>query len=130
MDIPMDLKTLGLLLAILFFLISLLVNLFQYRTCKGRVNRLLNSEGAVLHFLMGLHTTLGKLESACTFEMEEASSPKEIGRSVRMARNQIQSTIAEIQKNLRSFREYRREEKADEKHKKHMEKLRKKRLGK
>lgn len=130
MEIPMDLKTLGLLLAILFFLISLLVNLLQYRHCKGRVNRLLNSEGSVLHFLMGLHTTLGKLESVCTFEMEEASSPQEIGRSVRMARNQIQSTIAEIQKNLRSFREYRRKEKADEKHKKHMEKLRKKRLGK
>lgn len=130
MEIPMDPKTLALLVAILLFLISLLLNLLQRRYAKNRTDRLLNQEESVRNFLTGLDNSLGKLESACTFEMEGASSPKEIGRSIHITRNQIQSTISDIEKELRSFRQYRRKEKATEKHAKHLDKMRKKRLGK
>lgn len=130
MEFPMDPKTFALLVAILFFFISLLVNLLQRRYSKSRIDRLLNQGESALNSLTGLHTALGKLESACTLELDGTSSPQELGRSIRIARNQIQSTMADIQKNLRSFRQYRQKEKARERHQKRLEKLRKKRLGK
>jgi len=130
MEIPMDPKTLGILAAVLLFLISVLVNLLQRRYYKSRTDRLLNKEESHLNFLSGLYSALGKLESACTFEMDLASSPKEIGRSIHIARNQIKSSIADIENNLRSFRQYRRKEKAREEHQKRLDMMRKKRLGK
>jgi hypothetical protein len=130
MEFPMDPKTFALLVAILFFFISLLVNLLQRRYSKSRIDRLLNQGESALNSLTGLDTALGKLESACTLELDGTSSPKELGRSIRIARNQIQSTMADIQKNLRSFRQYRQKEKARERHQKRLEKLRKKRLEK
>ena len=130
MEIPMDPEILALLVAILFFLTSLLINLFQRRYAKRRTDRLLNKEESVLNFLNGLDTSLGKLESTCTFEMEGTSSPKEIGRSIHIVRNQIKSTVSDIENNLRSFRQYRRKQKAREKHQKHLAEVRKKRLGK
>jgi hypothetical protein len=130
MEFPMDPKTFALLVAILFFFISLLVNLLQRRYAKSRIDRLLNQGESALNSLTGLHTALGKLESTCTLELDGTSSPKELGRSIRITRNQIQSTMADIQKNLRSFRQYRQKEKTRERHQKRLEKLRKKRLGK
>lgn len=130
MEIPMDPKTLAILVAILFFLISLLVNLVQRRYYKGRIDRLIHKEESLLNFLIGLHESLGKLESACTFEMESASSPREIGRSIHIARNQIKTSIADAENSLRSFREYRRKKKERENYQKRLEKTRKKRLGK
>jgi hypothetical protein len=130
MDINMDIKTIGILVLILLFLISFLINLLQHRYHKNRIDRLLRGGESQLNFLDGLHGSLGKLESACTFEMDIAKSPKDIGKSIHIARNQITSSISDLEKNLRSFRGYRRKEKAREKHWKRVEKVRKKRLGK
>jgi hypothetical protein len=63
------------------------------------------------------------LERDCTLELDGASSPKEVGKAIHVARNEIQSTTADLEKHLRSFREYRRKEKAREKQRKRVEKL-------
>jgi len=74
MDIPMEPKIFGLLIAILFFLISFLVNLLQRRYSKTRFYRMLTKEESVVNFLEGLHKYLGKLEHTCTLELHGASS--------------------------------------------------------
>jgi hypothetical protein len=125
MDIPIEieLKQFGLLVAILFFLISFLVNLLQRRYLKTRLDRMLKKEESVLNFLGEIHKYLGKLEHACTLEMHGATSPEKLGKAIYVARNKIQSTLADLEDHLRSFRQYRRKEKAQEKQKKRMEKL-------
>ena len=123
MDILMYLKTYGLQLAILLFLISFLVNLLQRRYSRARLNRMLGQEESIIDFLGGMHRYLGKVERDCTLEMHGASSPQEIGKAIHTARNEIQSTMAEMETHLRSFREYRRKMKVREKQKKRMEKL-------
>jgi hypothetical protein len=122
MAIPMEPKTLGLLLAILFFLISLLVNLLQRRTSKTRLDRILTKEESIVNFLEGMHKNLGKLEYACTFEVAGESSPQQVGKAIHRARGEIKSTIADMEEHLRSFRQYRRKEKAREKRRKELEK--------
>ncbi len=124
----MDPMTLALLVAILFFLTSLLMNLLQRRFYKRRTSRFLQKEESLLHSLDGLYTSLGKIESACTFEMELETSLKDIGRSIHIARNHIKSSIADIEKNLHSFREYRIKEKEREKKRMRLE-MRKKKQG-
>lgn len=116
--IPMEPKTLGLLVAILFFLVSLLVNLLQRRYSKTRLDRMLAKEESVLNFLGETHNYLGKLERACTFELHGKSSPQEVGKAIHVTRNQIESTMADMVEHLRSFRQYRTKEKAQEKQKK------------
>jgi len=125
MDIPIEieLKQFGLLVAILFFLVSFLVNLLQRRYSKTRLDRMLKKEESVVNSLGGIHKYLGKLEHACTLELHGATSPKKLGKAIYVARNKIQSTIADMEDHLRSFRQYRRKEKAQEKQKKRMEKL-------
>jgi sensor histidine kinase YesM len=125
MDIPIEiqLKEFGLLVAILFFLISFLVNLLQRRYSKTRLDRMLKKEESVVNVLGGIHKYLGKLEHACTLELHGATSPEKLGKAIYVARNKIQSTIADMEDHLRSFRQYRRKEKAQEKQKKRMEKL-------
>lgn len=125
MNIPIGLepKQFGLLVAILFFLISFLVNLLQRRYSKTRLDRMLKKEESVVNVLGGIHKYLGKLEHACTLELHGATSPEKLGKAIYVARNKIQSTIADMEDHLRSFRQYRRKEKAQEKQKKRMEKL-------
>jgi len=125
MDIPieLELKQFGLLVAILFFFISFLVNLLQRRYSKTRLDRMLKKEESVVNFLGEIHKYLGKLEHACTFELHGATSPEKLGKAIYVARNKIQSTLADMEDHLRSFRQYRRKEKAQEKQKKRMEKL-------
>ncbi len=118
----MEPKTFGLLVAILFFLISFLVNLLQRRYSKTRLNRMLTKEESVLNFLVEIDKYLGKLERACTLELHGASSPQRVGKAIYVARNKIESTIAGMEEHLRSFRQYRRKEKAQEKQKKRLEK--------
>ena len=130
MQIPMDPKTLAILVATLLFLLSLLINLIQRRRHRSQIERLLKREEGTLNFLNGVDATLGKLESACTYELDLARSPQDLGKSIRGVRNQIKLSTSDIEKNLRSFRAYRRKEKAREKHRKQLEKIRKKRLGK
>lgn len=122
MDIPIEPKTFGLLVAILFFLVSLLVNLLQRRYAKTRLGRMLRKEEAIVNFLEGIHKNLGKLEVTCTLEVQGASSPQEVGKTIHLVRNEIQSTIANMEEHLRSFRQYRRKEKARENREKGLEK--------
>jgi hypothetical protein len=129
MEIPMDLKTLAILVAVLAFLISLLINLLQRRYHKRDTQRWIDKGESTLNFLDGLHASLGKVESACTFEMESADSPQKIGKSIHIARNQVKSCMADVEMNLRSSRTYRRIQREREKQRKRLEKIRKKRLG-
>ena len=116
-DLGTETKSFGLLVAILFFLISLLVNLLQRRYSKTRFNRMLAKEEAVVNFLVDARKDLGNLEWNCTVEQNEASSPQEVGKAIHVARNNIESTIADMRKYLHSFRQYRRKQKALEKKK-------------
>jgi len=122
MDIPMEPIAFGLLVAILFFLVSLLVNLLQRRYARARLVRMLRKEEGIVNFLEGIHKNLGKLEVTCTLEVQGASSPQELGKTIHVVRNEIQSTIANMEEHLRSFRLYRRKEKAREKQRKGLEK--------
>jgi hypothetical protein len=121
MDFPMEPKRLGLLVAILFFLVSLLVNLLQRRYAKTRLGRMLRKEEAIANFLDGIHKNLGKIEVNCTLEVQGASSPQEVGKAIHVVRNEIQSTIANIQEHLNSFRQHRRKDKVKEKQRKRLE---------
>lgn len=118
MDIPMEPKRLGLLVAILLFLVSLLVNLLQRRYEKNRLGRMLRKEASIVNFLEGIHKNLGKIELTCTLEVQGASSPQEVGKTIHVVRNEIQSTIANMQEHLGSFRQHRRKEKTKEKKRK------------
>ncbi len=121
MDFPMEPKRLGLLVAILFFLISLLVNLLQRRYGKTRLGRMLRKEESIVNFLEGMHKNLGKIEVTCTLEVQGASSPQEVGKTIHVVRNEIQSTIANLQEHLNSFRLHRRKERVNEKQRKRLE---------
>ena len=123
MDILNDPKSFGLLVALLFFLISFFVNLVQRRCSKTRLDRMLSKDESVLKFLGEIHKSLGKLERNCTLELHGESSPQAVGKAVRMTRNEIQSAMVDMEEHLRSFRAYRRKEKAQEKHRKRLEKL-------
>jgi hypothetical protein len=104
----MEPKKFGLLVAILFFLISLLINLLQRRHSKTRLNRIFRKDESVVNFLDELNTNLGKLEVNCTFEVHGASSPQEVGKEIHMVRGKIQSTMDNLDEHLNSFRQYRR----------------------
>ena len=120
--IPMEPERFGLLVAILFFLISFLVNLLQRRYSRIRLNRMLTKEESVMNSLVGIDKYLGKLEHACTLELHGASSPQEMAKAIYAARNKVGATIADMEEYLRSFRQYRRKEKAREKERKQLEK--------
>jgi hypothetical protein len=122
MDIPIESQAFGLLVAILFFLVSLLVNLLQHRYARARLIHMLRKEEGIVNFLEGIHKNLGKLEVTCTLEVEGTSSPQEVGKTIHVVRSEIQSTIANMEEYLRSFRLYRRKEKIKEKQRKGLEK--------
>jgi hypothetical protein len=121
MDLPMEPKRLGLLIAILLFLVSLLFNLLQRRYAKTRLGRMLRKEESIVNFLDGIHKNLGKIEVNCTLEVQGASSPQEVGKAIHVVRNEIQSTIANVQEHLNSFRQYRRKDKVKENQRKRLE---------
>ena len=124
MNIPMEQETFGLLVAILFFLISFLVNLLQHRFSRARLGRMLTKEESFANSLAGIHKYLGELEWTCTIELHGASSPQEVGKAIHVARDRIDSTIAEMKEYLRSFRQYRKKERAREKQMDQVEKSR------
>lgn len=107
MDLPMEPKIFGLLIAVLFFLISFLLNLLQRRYSKARLDRMLMKEKSVLNFLAAVDNDLDKLEWNCILELPEASSPQEVGKAIYVVRTKIESTIANIGEHLCSFRQYR-----------------------
>ncbi len=118
--IPIDQKTLGILIAVLFLLISFLFNLLQRRRSKTRLDRLLEYDKSVVNFLNVIDEYLGKLERSCTFEFRETRSPREVGESIYVARNKIQSEIAAMEEHLRSYGHERRKEKRKENQRKRL----------
>lgn len=50
-DFPMEPRTFGLLVAVLFFLISFLVNLLQRRYSRTRLHRMLEKDESVVNLL-------------------------------------------------------------------------------
>jgi hypothetical protein len=108
---PIDPKTLGLLVAVLFFLISFLVNLLQRRYSRARLHRMLEKDESVINFLGVMDEYLGKLEFNCSFDVHGTSSPQEVGKAIYVARNKIESTIAAMEEHLRSFHHPQRREK-------------------
>jgi hypothetical protein len=118
--IPMEPKKLGLLVTILFFLISFLINLIQRRHSKTRLDRIFRKDESVVNFLDEININLGKLEVNCTFEVHGASSPQEVGKEIHMVRSKIQSTIDNMDEHLSSFRQYRPKEKVQGKKKKRL----------
>ena len=130
MDIPMDPKMFGLLVAALCFLISLLINLLQRRYSKVRLDRMLMKEESIVSFLMDMHKDLGKLESNCVLELIGESSPQKVGKAINGVRNKIHSTIADLEEHLHSFRQYRRQLRAQEKRRKRLDKLDQRSSGK
>jgi hypothetical protein len=53
--------------------------------------------------------------------VQGASSPQEVGKAIHVVRNEIQSTIANVQEHLNSFRQYRRKDKVKENQRKRLE---------
>jgi len=129
MDIPIDPKTLGILVVLLFLLISFLINLLQRRRSRTRFNRLLENDKSVINFLGVIDEYLGKLERSCAFELREARSPQEVGKAIYVARDKIQSTIAAMEEHLRSYGHDRRKEKRQERQRKQLNKSLKKSHG-
>jgi len=114
----MEPRTFFLLVALLLFLISLLVNLLQHRYSKGRFDRMLKKEDTVAGFLEGIDKSLNELEWTCSLEMDRASSPKEVGKVIGAIRNKVELTLADLTAHLQSFRQYRKKEKVQKKNKK------------
>jgi hypothetical protein len=110
-SLPVDLKTFGILVAILFLLISFLFNLLQRRRSKTRLDRLLENDKSVVNFLGVIDEYLGKLERSCAFELGEARSPQQVGKAIYVARDKIKATIASMEEHLRSYDHDRRKEK-------------------
>ena len=117
-DLGMEPITFALLLALLLFFISLLVNLLQRRHSKARFQRMLTKEESVVNFLEGINKNLGDLEFKCSIELHGATSPQEVGKVIHAARNKLEVNIADMKKHLYSFRQYRKKEKAQKKDKK------------
>lgn len=109
--ILMDPKTLGILLAVLFLLISFLFNLLQRRRSRARLDRLLENDRSFLNFLGVIDEYLGKLERSCAFELRGGKSPQEVGKGIYVARGRIKSTIAAMEEHLRFYGHERRKEK-------------------
>lgn len=117
-DLGMEPKTFALLVALLLFLISLLVNLLQRRYSRARLDRMLDKEDSVAGFLEGINKNMNDLEWTCSIEMHGASSPQEVGKVVGAIRSKVELTLADLRAHLQSFRQYRKKEKAQKKNKK------------
>jgi hypothetical protein len=116
-DFGMEPKTFFLLAALLLFLISLLVNLFQRRYSKARFDRMLDKEDSVAGFLEGINKNLNDLEWTCSIEMHGSSSPQELGKVIGAVRNKVELTLTDLRTHLQSFRQYRKMEKGTKKNK-------------
>ncbi len=111
LDLAMDPRIFALLVAMLFFLISLLINLLQHRYSKARFNHMLAKEESVFHFLTDINKILVNMEWISSVGLNGASFPPELQKAIHGTRNKIESTIAEMKKHLHSFRQYRKKEK-------------------
>jgi hypothetical protein len=117
MDLGMEPKTFALVVAILLFLTSFLVNLLQRRNSKARFERMLKKEESIVTFLEGMATYLNELHRFSSTEMDRESSLKKMVKAVNTARDTIEWTLDDLKTHLSSLRQYRRKEKARGKNK-------------
>ncbi|MDH4264627.1 MAG: hypothetical protein OEW45_03220, partial [Deltaproteobacteria bacterium] len=110
-DLGMDPMTFALLLALLLFFVSLLVNLIQNRRSKARFHRMLTKEASIVSFLEEMNKYLGDLEFKCSIELQGATSPQEVRKVIHTARNRLEANIADMKRHLYSCYQYRRKEK-------------------
>ncbi len=113
----MEPKTFALLVAILLFLTSFLVNLLQRRYSKARFERMFKKEEFIVTFLEGMAKYLNELQSSSISEMERESSLKKIVKAINTARDTIEWTLDDMKTHLSSLRQYRKKEKAQKKNK-------------
>lgn len=123
MELPMEPKIFGLLIAVLLFLLSFLLNLFQHRYSKARLDRMLMKEKSVLNFLAAVDNDLAKLERDCVLELPKASSPQEVGKAIYVIRNKIESTLAQKGGHVYSFRQCREKRKVQGKKRRQPKKI-------
>jgi hypothetical protein len=117
-DLGMDPMTFALLLALLLFFVSLLVNLIQNRRSKARFHRMLTKEASIVSFLEEMNKYLGNLEFKCSIELQGATSPQEVRKVIHTARNRLEANIADMKRHLYSFYQYRRKEQKQKKNEK------------
>ncbi len=117
MDLGMEPKTFALVVAILLFLTSFLVNLLQRRNSKARFERMLKKEEFIVTFLEGLAKYLNELQRSSITEMDRESSLKKMVKAINTARDTIEWTLDDMKTHLSSLRQYRRKEKARGKNK-------------
>jgi hypothetical protein len=117
MDLGMEPKTFALLVAILLFLTSFLVNLLQRRYSKARFERMLKKEEFIVTFLEGMAKYLNELQRSSITEMDRESSLKEMVKAINTARDTIEWTLDDMKTHLSSLRQFRRKEKAQKKNK-------------
>jgi hypothetical protein len=115
MDLGMEPKTFALLVAILLFLTSFLVNLLQRRYSKARVERMLKKEESIVTFLEGIAKYLNEQHRSSIIEMDGERSLKEMVKAIDSARDTIEWTLDDLKIHLSSLRQYRRKEEAQEK---------------
>jgi hypothetical protein len=117
MDLGMEPKTFALLVAILLFLTSFLVNLLQRRYSKARFERMLKKEEFIVTFLEGMAKYLNELQRSSITEMDRESSLKKMVKAINTARDTTEWTLDDMKTHLSSLRQYRRKEKAQKKNK-------------
>ncbi|MGZ3523639.1 MAG: hypothetical protein ACXU9L_02475 [Thermodesulfobacteriota bacterium] len=127
--LPVDPKTFGVLVAILFLLTSFLFNLLQRRRSRTRLDRLLENDKSVVNLLGVIDEYLGKLERSCAFELREARSPQQVGKAIYVVRDKIKATIVSMEENLRSYDHHRRKEKRQKNQRKRLNRSLKKQPG-
>jgi hypothetical protein len=115
LDLGMEPKTLALLVAVLLFLVSFLVNLLQRRRSKARFERMLKKEESVVTFLEGLAKYLNELQRSSIIEMDREKSLKEMVKAINSARDTIEWTLDDLKIHLSSLPQYRRKEEGREK---------------
>jgi len=93
MDLGMEPKTFALLVAILLFLISFLVNLLQHRYSKARFDHMLKKDKSIVPLLEGLDKYLGELEWSCLIDMDRGGSLKKAIKEINAARDKIERIL-------------------------------------
>jgi hypothetical protein len=112
MDLGMEPKTFALLVAILLFLTSFLVNLGQRRCSKARFERMLKKEESIVTFLEGMAKYLYELQRSSITETDRESSLKMMVKAINKACDTIEWALDDMRTHLSSLPEYERKEKA------------------
>jgi len=115
MDLGMEPKTFALLVAILLFLTSFLVNLLQRHYSKARFERMRKKEESIVAFLEGIAKYLNEQQRSSSIEMDRERSLQKMVKAINSARDTIEWTLDDLKIHLSSLRQYRRKEEVQKK---------------